>query len=88
MWLDKATRTGLLLRFSSEKAAGIQTTTLWFNGQEFTLNVDEAIQMLYAIERYASACYDCTQKHLANAETVEDPVNYDYRANYPTKLEL
>ena len=88
MWLDKATRTGLLLRFSSEKASGIETTTLWFNGQEFTLNVDEAIQMLYAIERYASKCYDCTQQHLANAETTEDPVNYDYRANYPTKLEL
>ncbi len=37
--------------------------------------------MLYAIEVYASACYDNTQLHLANVDalqTIEDISVYDY----------
>jgi hypothetical protein len=45
--------------------------------------------MLYAIELYASACYDNTQRHLAaikELQTIEEIESYDYKAGYPEKL--
>lgn len=89
VWLDKATRTGLKLRFEAEAAAGQTETTLWYNNMQFPLTVEMAIQMLYAIELYASACYDNTQRHLSIIETlttVEEIDNYDYKTGYPDKL--
>lgn len=89
MWLDKATRAGLLLRFQAEQAQGITDTALWYNGQQFSLKVDQAIQMLYAIELYASACYDNTQRHLAAIQalqTIEEIEGYDHTTFYPQKL--
>lgn len=91
VWLDKATRAGLKLRFEAEIAMGKTDTVLWYNGMQFPLYLEQAIQMLYAIEVYASACYDNTQRHLAaidNLETIEDIENYDYRSDYPEKLEF
>ena len=89
VWLDKATRAGLKLRFEAEIALGKTETTLWYEGLQFLLSLDEAIQMLYAIEVYASACYDNTQKHLAavdRLETMEEVQSYNYFVDYPEKL--
>lgn len=88
VWLDKNTRAGLKLRFEAEMASGKTETTLWYNNMSFNLPLDQAIQMLYAIELYASECYDVTQQHLANVQDLEDIENYDYRSNYPEKLEF
>ena len=89
MWLDKNTRAGLLLRFQAEKASGLNSTTLWYNGMQFPLGVDMAIEMLYAIELYASACYDNTQMHISNIlklTTNKEIEEYDYKVGYPEKL--
>ena len=89
MWLDKATRVGLKLRFDAEIASGQTNTTLWYNGVQFPLELNNSLQMLNAIELYASACYDNTQAHIANIkalEDIEDIKNYDYRTGYPEKL--
>lgn len=89
LWLDKATRVGLKLRFDAEMAVGQITTVLWNNGIPFELKLVDAIQMLNAIELYASACYDNTQKHVAaiNALTTAEEVEvYNYRTGYPAKL--
>ena len=89
VWLDKATRVGLKLRFEGEKELGSTQTTLWYNGVKFTLGIDDAISMLFAIEMYASACYDKTQEHLANVdkcETIDELAAYDYTTGYPDKL--
>lgn len=89
VWLDKATRTGLTLRFNSELAAKHETTSLWYDNTKFTLPINDAIAMLYAIELYASACYDNTQQHIANVSnitTMEELENYDYRTGYPEML--
>lgn len=91
VWLDKATRAGLKLRFEAEIAMGKTDTVLWYNGIQFPLSLEQAIQMLYAIEVYASACYDNTQKHLTaidNFETIEEIDLYDYLVGYPDKLEF
>ena len=89
IWLDKATRVGLKLRFDAEIASGRTNTTLWYECTPFNLELDNAVQMLNDIELYASACYDNTQAHIANVkamENVESLKNYDYKTGYPEKL--
>jgi hypothetical protein len=89
VWFDKNTRAGLKLRFEAESALGKTDTVLWYEGQQFPLSLQQAMQMLYAIEIYASNCYDNTQKHIANVnalETIEDVESYDYHTDYPEKL--
>lgn len=89
IWLDKATRAGLKLRFEAEQKAGIAETALWYNGVQFPIPVELGIQILLAVELYASACYDNTQKHMANVQaltTVEEVEAYDYTTGYPEKL--
>lgn len=89
MWLDKDTRTGLKLRFEAEIAMGKTDTTLWADGVQYQLALEAAIQMLYALEVYASMCYDNTQAHLAAIDaltTIEEVEAYDYTTGYPDKL--
>ena len=89
IWLDKSTRVGLSLRFNSELQNGYTETTLWYNGESFTLPIETAMKILYDIELYASKCYDNTQKHLSNVnklETIEELKSYDYTIGYPVRL--
>lgn len=89
VWLDKSTRAGLMLRFNSELALKKENTTLWYEGHSFTLPLNTAMQMLYALEVYASECYDNTQMHLSNIdklETLDAVLEYDYTVGYPEKL--
>lgn len=80
-----------MLRFQAEQAMGKEVTTLWYGVHQFELPIVNAVQMLYAIEVYASACYDNTQRHLAEVdklETKEEIEAYDYRSGYPDILEF
>lgn len=89
MWLDKATRAGLLLRFEAEAKVGRTETTLWNDGQSYTLPLETAQQILIALELYASACYDNTQSHIAEVQKMESKEaveSYDYTTGYPQKL--
>ena len=89
MWLDKATRAGLLLRFEAEGKVGRTETTLWNDGQSYTLPLEQAQQILIALELYASACYDNTQSHIAEVQKMESKEAveaYDYTTGYPSKL--
>ena len=91
LWLDLSKRTGLELRFKAEIASGIAQTTLWHEGMQFPLSPSAALQMLYALELYASACYDNTEHHRAaiNAlTTIEEVEAYDYTLLYPNKLKF
>lgn len=91
MWLDKATRAGLMLRLQAEQSMGKETTTLWYGTHQFELPIVSAFQMLYALELYASQCYDNTQRHLAAVDALEskDEIDaYDYRTGYPEELEF
>lgn len=91
MWLDKATRAGLMLRFQAEQSMGKTETTLWYGSVMYTLPLDSAMAMLMALEVYASQCYDNTQRHIAAVsalESIEQVEAYDYKAGYPQKLEF
>ena len=89
MWLPKETRVGLVNSITIEKAAGKETTVLWFDGEKYELPVDTALQMLSALELYALDCYNVTAAHKAAVsaiDNVEEIIAYDITAGYPEKL--
>ena len=92
LWLDKATRVGLRLRFDSEVDLGKEITTLWTDKFSISLPLTGQISaklILSLIENYASECYDNTQRHLQLIEelkTTEELKSYDYTVGYPDKL--
>ena len=91
VWLDKATRVGLMNSTSIAKAMGKTTTTLWFGGMQIEVNCDKAIQLLSALEMYALECFNVTAVHkkaVSEMSTVEEVLAYDYTAGYPEVLEM
>lgn len=91
MWLDKATRVGLVNSLNCEKAVGRENTTLWLGTTPITLNVELALQLLAAVELYALECFGVTAKHKSNVEelaTIEEINDYDFTTGYPEKLNL
>jgi hypothetical protein len=90
-WLDKATRVGLANSIAIEKAAGKAETTLYLNGVALTIGIEQAQQMLAALELYALDCYRKTEEHKAtiNALSVfEEVEQYDVTLGYPEQLRL
>ena len=91
VWLDKATRVGLMNSTSIAKAMGKMTTTLWFGGMQIEVNCDKAIGLLSALEMYALECFNVTAAHkkaVAELNTVEDVLGYDYTKGYPEQLRM
>lgn len=91
VWLDKATRVGLMNSTTIAKAAGQKTTTLWLGGAKLVVDCDKAIHLLSALEMYALECFNVTASHKAavgELNTIEDVNAYDYKAGYPKMLEM
>nr|DAN06906.1 MAG TPA: protein of unknown function (DUF4376) [Bacteriophage sp.] len=91
VWLDKATRVGLMNSTTIAKAAGQQTTTLWLKCIKLVVDCDKAIQLLSALEMYALECFNVTASHKAavgELKTIEEVEAYDYKAGYPKMLEM
>lgn len=91
VWLDKATRVGLMNSTTIEKASGNETTTLWLGDVKLEINCDTAIQLLSALELYALNCFNVTAAHkkaVQELETVDEVLAYDYTKGYPDKLEM
>lgn len=91
VWLDKATRVGLMNSTTIAKAMGQPTTTLWLGDVKLVVECDKAIQLLSALEMYALECFNVTAAHkkaVAEMSTVEEVLGYDYTAGYPKMLEM
>lgn len=91
VWLDKATRVGLMNSTSIAKAMGQTTTTLWLGDVKMVVDCDKAIGLLSALEMYALECFNVTAAHkkaIAEMSTVEDVLGYDYTKGYPEQLKL
>ena len=89
VWLDKATRVGLMNSTSIAKAMGKTTTTLWFGRMKIEMNCDKAIGLLSALEMYALQCFNVTAAHkkaVSELNTVEEVLEYDYTKGYPEQL--
>lgn len=91
VWLDKATRVGLMNSTTIAKAMGQPTTTLWLGDAKLVVECDKAIQLLSALEMYALECFNVTAAHkkaVSEMSTVEEVLEYDYTAGYPEVLEM
>lgn len=91
VWLDKATRVGLMNSTTIAKAAGQQTTTLWLKGVKLVVGCDMAIQLLSALEMYALECFNVTASHKAavgELKSIEEVEAYDYKSGYPKMLKM
>lgn len=91
VWLDKATRVGLMNSTSITKAMGQATTTLWLGESKMEVPCDTAIQLLSALEMYALECFNVTAAHkkaVSELATIEEVEKYDITAGYPAQLKM
>ena len=91
VWIDKATRVGLMNSTTITKAAGQKTTTLWLGSMKLIVDCDKAIQLLSALEMYALDCFNVTASHkqaVSELTTIEEVEAYNYKAGYPKMLEM
>lgn len=91
VWLDKATRVGLMNSTTIAKSSGQETTTLWLGGLKLVVDCDKAIQLLSALEMYAMECFNVTASHKAavgELKTIVEVEVYDYKTGYPKMLEM
>lgn len=91
VWLDKATRVGLMNSTTIAKAMGQATTTLWLGGTKLEVGCDMAIQLLSALEMYALECFNVTAAHkkaVAELTDIGEVLSYDYTKGYPEKLTM
>lgn len=89
VWLDKATRVGLMNSTTIAKAAGQQTTTLWLGDVKLEVDCDKAIQLLSALEMYALECFNVTAAHkkaVSELKTIKEVEAFDVTADYPQQL--
>lgn len=91
VWLDKATRVGLMNSTTIAKNLGQQNTTLWLGSTKIEVGCDKAIQLLGALEMYALQCFNVTAAHkktVAGLDDISSILSYNYRTGYPDKLNM
>lgn len=91
VWLDKATRVGLMNSTTIAKAAGEKTTTLWLGEVKLEVECDKAIQLLSALEMYALECFNVTAAHkkeVSELTTIKEVEVFDVTTDYPQQLEM
>lgn len=91
VWLDKATRVGLMNSTSIAKNMGQEKTSLWLGSYQLEVDCDKAIQLLSTLEMYALECFNVTAAHkkaVSELDNIEAVLNYDYKSGYPDKLKM
>lgn len=91
VWLDKATRVGLMNSTTIAKSMGQQKTTLWLGSYQLEVDCDKAIQLLSALEMYALECFNVTAAHkkaVSELDNIDVVLTYDYKSGYPEKLKM
>ena len=91
VWLDKATRVGLMNSTTIAKSMGQQKTNLWLGSYQLEVDCDKAIQLLSALEMYALECFNVTAAHkksVSELDNIEEVLTYDYKSGYPEKLKM
>lgn len=91
VWLDKATRVGLMNSTAIAKNMGQEKTPLWLGRYQLEVDCDKAIQLLSALEMYALECFNVTAAHkkaVSELDNIEAVLTYDYKSGYPEKLKM
>lgn len=88
---DTETLNKMLFRVMSESAMNINKTTLWFNGNSYSMKTKDALELIYNLQIYYGNCFDISETHKQNVdklETNEDIKNYNCKDSYPEKLKF
>lgn len=91
VWLDKATRVGLMNSTTIAKNMGQEKTSLWLGSYQLEVDCDKAIKLLSALEMYALECFNVTAEHkkaVSELDNIEAVLTYDYKKGYPEKLKM
>ena len=91
VWLEKATRVGLMNSTTIAKSMGHEKTTLWLGSYQLEVECDKAIQLLSALEMYALECFNVTAAHkkaVSELDNIDGVLTYDYKSGYPDKLKM
>lgn len=91
VWLDKATRVGLMNSTTIAKSMGQEKTTLWLGSYQLEVECNKAIQLLSALEMYALECFNVTAAHkkaVSELDNIDGVLTYDYKSGYPDKLKM
>ena len=91
VWLDKATRVGLMNSTTIAKSMGQEKTTLWLGSYQLEVDCDKAIQLLSALEMYALECFNVTAMHkktVNELDNINAILTYNYKSDYPDKLNM
>lgn len=89
VWLDKATRVGLMNSTTIAKNMGNENTTLWLGSIRIEVNCDKAIQLLSALEMYALQCFNVTAAHkktVSELTSIKEVEDFDITVDYPNQL--
>lgn len=88
-WLTNAERTSYTASVNNAETLGEESIQLLLNGNVLTLPTESAKTMLAQVSRYADKCWIVTQQHLSDVDkltSVDDVESYDYKADYPERL--
>lgn len=91
VWLNKATRVGLMNGVAVAKACGMDRMSLWIDGREYVMDVARLEDLLVKVEVYAMGCYNVTAGHRRAVDgltTVEAVLGYDFKAGYPQMVSV
>lgn len=89
MWIDKATRVGLVNAIECTMTMGEDTITFGIQNVSVTLPCATAMKMMAALEVYALKCYNVTLAHknaVESIETIAEVDAFDVTIGYPDKL--
>lgn len=89
VWLDKATRIGIVNVLKLKQNDDVTYTTLWFGDDAIEVSVNKALEILTSVELYAEKCNNNTRRHINQInelESVEDCLVFDITSGYPDKL--
>lgn len=89
MWIDKATRVGLVNAVDSAILLDKESITFGIDGVSVTLSCATAKGMLAQLELYALDCYNVTLAHknaVESMETIAEVDSFDVSVGYPDKL--
>lgn len=92
-WADKTTRTTLKEAVRDCIAVGLDKYRLDLREYGVSMEIDCELMlgMLQELEVYAIRCYNKTTDHIYAVkamDNIEDIEGYDFRSNYPSKLEF
>ena len=90
-WLDSEARVSIRRAVAYKAAVGRESVTVYLAGVGFTMTPARAVEILAAVEVYASDCYDVTENHKAAVDALTDAAAveaYDYATGYPEPLQF